>query len=79
MVSAIGWLTKCHTKRWSEFENNAIGPLTFVGWPACWLGLLYMYHIHIISVIFTYPVLDLLNKLILIFNDCDNWIDVVYE
>ena len=33
-------------------------------------------HIH---VIYTYPVLDLLNKLILMFNDCDNWIDAVYK
>ena len=32
-----------------------------------------------ISVIYTYPVLDLLNLLILMFNDCDNWIDVFYE
>ena len=32
-----------------------------------------------ICVTYTYPVLDLLNKLILMFNDCDNWIDVVYE
>ena len=32
-----------------------------------------------ISVIYIYPVLDLLNKLILMFNDSDNWIDVVYE
>ena len=48
MVLAIGWLTKCHMKRCSEFENNTISHTTFVGQLTCQPGLLYMYHIHIL-------------------------------
>ena len=33
---------KCRTKRHLEFENNAIGHMTFTGWLACQPGLLYM-------------------------------------
>ena len=29
-------------KRHLEFENNAIGCMTFTGQPACWPGPLYM-------------------------------------
>ena len=34
---------KCHMKKCSEFENNAISHMTFVGQLTCWLGIPYMY------------------------------------
>ena len=43
MVLAGQWLTKCHTKKFLEFENNAIGCMTFVGQLTCWPGIPYMY------------------------------------
>ena len=44
MVLAGQWLTKCHTKKCLEFENNVVGRTTFVGQPTCWLGIPCMYN-----------------------------------
>ena len=38
----VGHQTKCCTKRCLEFENNAVGSMTFTGQLACQLGPLYM-------------------------------------
>ena len=43
MVLASQWLTKCRMKKCLEFENNAIGCMTFAGWPSCQPGIPYMY------------------------------------
>ena len=41
-VHCIGWLAnsqvKSHTKKHSEYENNAVGHMTFLVWLTCWLG-----------------------------------------
>ena len=50
MVSASQWLTKSHTKKCSEFENNAVSHMTIVGQLTCWLGTPYMYNWHYLCI-----------------------------
>ena len=44
MVLASQQPTKCHTKKYLEFENNAVGRTTFAGQLTYWLGIPYMYN-----------------------------------
>ena len=44
MVLASKWLTKSHTKKCLEFENNAVSHLTFADWPTCHPGIPYTYN-----------------------------------
>ena len=37
------WPSKNCMKKCLEFENNAVGHMTFVGQPTCWLDILYIY------------------------------------
>ena len=43
MVSAGQQPTKSHKKKCLEFENNAVGHMTFAGWLTCQPGIPYMY------------------------------------
>ena len=67
MVSAISRLKNCHMKRCLEFENNTAGHDFCRVANMLARTTVYVSYPHI-GVIHTFPVLDLLNKLIFMFN-----------
>ena len=40
----VGQLTESHMKKCSEFQNNAVGCMSFAGWASCRLGIPYMHN-----------------------------------